>query len=166
MKDMGKEKPATDVERQRVYTMIKFQFPSVKLPDIEDLKVVHSRKTGRISQIISGKRILFHLRPMDGRYLPTLEGAEFLLSNGLKTNIVVATEEAVPFVSIGKSLFNKHVKKVTGNIFPNSEVMITDEKGKLIAVGTSQQPGYAMMELNNGVAVKTKHYYKTSPKTH
>ncbi len=151
----------TPAERVKIAMMLRFQFPEIQSVDIHDLKITRSKKSKRINEIYSGKKLLFSLRPMDGRFVPTMAGAEFLLNAGVKSNIVVATKEAVPFVSQGKSLYNRHVLETTDNVFPNSEVLVLDPERNLIAVGTSLQPSYAMVQLDRGVAVKIKHYYKT-----
>lgn len=148
------------VELAKILTTLEYQFPEIKIYEIPKISVSRSKKTKRVNEVYSGEHLLFTLRPMDGRFIPTMEGGRFLMEKGLKTNIVVAMEEAVPFVSKGKSLFNKHVQKTTENVTPNSEVLVLDPKGNLIAVGTSQHPSYAMEQLDNGVAVKVKHYQK------
>ncbi|RMG22916.1 MAG: hypothetical protein D6732_25225 [Methanobacteriota archaeon] len=150
----------TDAERVKIKTVLRFQFPELNDVEIPNLRISRSKKTKRVNEIYSGEKLLFSLRPMDGRYIPTMSGGEFLLKNGLRSHLVVAMEEAVPFVSQGKSLYNRHVLESSENISPNSEVLVLDPQRNLIAVGTSKHPSYAMVQLDYGVAVKVKHYYK------
>jgi uncharacterized protein with predicted RNA binding PUA domain len=139
------------------------QFPGIKTDLIfEDIEIEVSRKTRRIKHVydssVGQKILLFSLRTSDGRLLPSMEAARRILLSGYLGNRVFMNEESTPYVSKGKSAFCKHVVKVDGNIYPQSEVFLVDNQGKLIAVGTSVQPGYAMLQLQSGIAVKPRQH--------
>jgi len=67
------------------------------------------------------------------------------------------SSDAVPFVRDGKSAFSKFVVDADEKIRPYDEVLITDEKGNLIATGTALMNRREMLSFREGVAVKTRH---------
>ncbi|MHA2171114.1 MAG: PUA domain-containing protein [Candidatus Kariarchaeaceae archaeon] len=153
----------SQLQRSQISTVLMAQFPTIKTDLIlNDIEIEVSRKTRRIKQVYESnmgqKILLFSLRTSDGRFLPSMEGARRILQSGYKGNRVFMNEESVPFVSKGKSAFCKHVIKVDENIYPQSEVFLVDPQGNLIAVGTSVQPGYAMLQLQSGIAVKPRQH--------
>jgi conserved protein with predicted RNA binding PUA domain len=155
-------KDLSSYDKEKVKNTLKMQFPSVDFQGlVEDKlsKIQHSRKTGRITYIYYDKQLLFSLRTSDGRFQPSYFGGKFLLENGLINQKVICSDESVEFIKAGKSLYCKHVVSVDVEIKPQSEVMVTDISGNLLAVGVAVQPGYAMLDLESGVAVKIKHYY-------
>ena len=72
--------------------------------------------------------------------------------------MIEAPNDAAPFVSEGKSAYCKHITKVDDNIIPEIEVLLMSEENTLLAIGTAVQPGYAMLQLESGIAVKSKHH--------
>ncbi len=160
---MARTQTPTPSDINRIAHVLKFQFPSADFKSLlahDDLRVSYSKKTKRINHIFLGDTMLFSLRATDGRFIPTIHGAKHLLDMGLSDNIIKVADEAVDFVKRGKSLYNRHVLEILGEISPNSEVVLVDSSMNLLAVGTAMHPGYAMLELNHGVAVKPKHYFK------
>ncbi|MCY3411354.1 MAG: pseudouridine synthase [Candidatus Heimdallarchaeota archaeon] len=143
--------------QRKIVASLSMQYPGIDFSGFAfDLQ--RSRKTGRIRSILLNNILLFSLRTHDGRYLPTIDGARFLLQQGFEHNRVYIKDEAVPFVSQGKSAYCKHVVKVDDHIYPELEVFVCSLEGELCGVGTAVQPGYAMMELDSGIAVKIKHH--------
>ena len=142
------------IEKIRQNLMV--QFPGLDL-DTDDLTIDISRKTGRIRSIYKEGMLLFSLRTHDGKLIPTYLGGEYLIANGFIKNRVYVNDIATPFILEGKSAFCKHITKVDENIFPESIVLLMDEKDELLAIGIAVQPGYAMIDLEAGVAVRTKH---------
>ena len=133
------------------------QYEGVKF-EFANLNITISRKTKRIKLVCDGDNQLFSLRVNDGRLLPTMEGGRYLIANGYQKNRVFVNSDAAPFVSEGKSAFCKHIVKVDDNIIPEIEVLLMSEDNKLLATGTAVQPGYAMLQLDAGIAVKSKHH--------
>lgn len=65
----------------------------------------YSRRTGRIKSFSIDNQLAGTLRT-DGGIALTVSGAAILMKNPLfKTNCVIPVDEAVPFVSEGRSLF-------------------------------------------------------------
>ncbi len=147
----------TSAQTKKIYQTLNFQYEGINFR-FTDINIIISRKTKRIKIIKNGDIQLFSLRTNDGRLLPTMDGGRYLLENGYKKNRVVVNNDAAPFVSKGKSAFCKHVIKVDDNIVPEIEVLLMSENNRLLAIGTAVQPGYAMLQLDTGIAVKSKHH--------
>jgi uncharacterized protein with predicted RNA binding PUA domain len=151
------------VQKERIKAVLGVQFPGFDSSRIlNNIEITISRKTKRIREIHEvdkeKKSLLFVLRPNDGHFLPTLYGAQRMIAEGYEGSRVIMSKDSSEFVKKGKSAFCKHVVKVDSNIQPNSQVFLMDPDLKLLAVGTAIQPGYAMLDLKSGVAVKPRKY--------
>lgn len=150
-------------QNSKINSSLKYQFSSIKLVNlIDNIKLQISRKTRRIKGIFkiidNENKLLFSFRPNDGRFLPSFQAGKLILQSGYSKNRVIIDDEAIPFVKNGKSVFCKYIIKADDDIFPGSEVFILDIKQNLIAIGTAIQPSFALLELNSGTGIKTKHY--------
>ncbi|OLS18848.1 MAG: tRNA-guanine(15) transglycosylase [Candidatus Heimdallarchaeota archaeon LC_2] len=153
------------VQFNRIKSILEVQFPNLKVKQIlVNIDIVLSRKTNRIKEVNeiseNKKLLLFALRPNDGHLIPSLYGAQKILDTGYEGNRVIMSNDSCPFIQQGKSAFCKHVVEVDHNVIPNSEVFILNPNRELIAIGTALQPGYAMLQMQSGIAVKTKKYKK------
>ena len=122
-----------------------------------DIKFEISRKTGRLRRIYIGKDILGTIRAEDGMFVPAGLGAE-RLKNVLKklSYRVVVSNDAVPFISEGKSVFSRFVIDADREIRPYDEVLIVDSSDKLVGTGRCMLNYDEMMDFKDGVAVKTR----------
>ena len=121
------------------------------------VRVVFSRRTGRIRHIYLGGRLLATLRPKDGMFSLTLAGAKRLLSGVDPPRLWVrVSNDVASFVADGKSVFAKHVVAADSEIRPEEEVTVLDEDGKLLAVGRAVLTGKEMLAFKRGVAVKVR----------
>jgi uncharacterized protein with predicted RNA binding PUA domain len=123
---------------------------------LADLQLEFSRRTGRIKNFSIDGKLVATLRT-DGGLALTIFGAQYLLdrNNAFSVNCVAPVQEAVPFVSEGRSLFCRHVDKCGSNIKAGSDVAIVDG-GKVIAVGVSLLAEPLMKKYTRGVAVKVR----------
>lgn len=121
------------------------------------VKVVFSRRTGRIRHIYLDEELLATLRPRDGMFSLTLAGAKRLLKgvDPLRLWVKVPNDVAC-FVADGKSVFAKHVVGSDPEIRPQEEVIVVDEDGSLVAVGRAVLTGREMLAFKRGVAVKVR----------
>ncbi|HDM26901.1 MAG TPA: hypothetical protein ENG27_01135, partial [Candidatus Bathyarchaeota archaeon] len=79
----------------------------------EGVKLVYSKRTGRVRHIYLEGRLLATLRPTDGLLSLTLDGAKRLMeANGRRRYWVKVSREASPYVARGRSVFAKHVVDV------------------------------------------------------
>ncbi|AIF82535.1 prefoldin alpha subunit [Candidatus Nitrososphaera evergladensis SR1] len=123
------------------------------------MKFEYSRKTGRIKNFSIDGALAATLRT-DGGLALTVEGAQFFVNNSraFLENCVVPAEEAVPFVSEGRSLFCRHVTWCGSNVKAGSDIAVLDKKenGSVIAVGIAILGAGLMNKFSKGVAVKVR----------
>ncbi len=106
----------------------------------KDLELEYSRKTGKIKNFSIDEKLIGTFRT-DGGIALTIDGANFFLKQkGFQSNCVVPVEDAIPFVSEGRSLFVKHVLKCGENVKSGSEVAVVDKNESVLAVGRSLLP--------------------------
>lgn len=141
---------------EKIKQNLMVQYPGIVL-NTGDFEIKISRKTGRIKSITKNGVLLFSLRTHDGNFLPTYNGGEFLIASGYRKNRVYVNDVASPFILEGKSAFCRHITLADEDIYPESIVLLMNNNDELLAIGTAVQPGYAMIDLDSGVAVRTKH---------
>jgi len=121
----------------------------------------YSRRTGRIKSFNFDNLLAGTLRT-DGGIALTLSGAEKLMKNPIfKINCVIPIKEAVPFVSVGRSLFCKHVKWCGSNVRVGSDVVVIDDSEKILAVGRARIASNMMKGFDAGVAVRVRQGIKS-----
>ncbi|MEM2127200.1 MAG: PUA domain-containing protein [Candidatus Bathyarchaeia archaeon] len=123
----------------------------------EGVTFTHSERTGRIRHIYLNQTLLASIRPNDGLITLTIAGAERIkdLIKDLGLYVKVG-DEAAEFISMGRSVFAKHVLEAGGRIRPGDEVIVVDEGGNILAVGTALLSGDEMLSFKAGVAVKVR----------
>ncbi|HEY8140840.1 MAG TPA: PUA domain-containing protein [Nitrososphaera sp.] len=126
-----------------------------------DMMFEFSRRTGRIKNFSIAGALAGTLRT-DGGIALTISGAQCLLdrSDQFAQNCIVPVEEAVPFVSEGRSLFCRHVGHCGPNVKVGSDVALTHE-ARVIAVGVSLFSSDLMKQYSRGVAVKVRQGIKS-----
>ena len=149
-----------DVEdREKISSIADYQFGSGagKALFPGNVKIVKSRKTGKIRHVYEGETLIATLRATDSVFVLDREGARRLHSHmKYPKNRVVVNADADPFAREGKSIFAKFVIDCDINIRSNEEVLIVNEKDDLIAFGKSILCGHEIMDFNTGQAVKTR----------
>lgn len=144
--------------RRQFSVMLDYEFgvgTSKALPKTS-LKFVYSKRSDRLKQVMHGDRLFATIRP-NGIISPTFYGASLLIkSKAYAQNSVVVDQDAVKFVSEGKSVFCKFVKEVGKHVLPSGEVAVLDPAGNVIAVGSARIHGDFMRTFKAGVAVKVR----------
>lgn len=126
-----------------------------------DLSFSYSRRTGRIKSFGINDHLVGTLRS-DGGIALTIYGASILLKDSsFKQNCIIPKEEAVPFVSEGRSLFCKHIEWFGSNINIGSEVVVVDKNNVVIAVGKSVLSQSQLKGRIGDVAVKIREGIKS-----
>ncbi len=116
-----------------------------------------SRKTGRIRHIYSRNRLIATLRPKDGYLALTLHGASIILSRvNIPSSLVVVQTDVSDAIKAGGDVFSKHVARANHDLRPGEEVIVTDEDGSLLGVGSAVLSGRDMAAFRRGVAVKLR----------
>ncbi|MEM0057367.1 MAG: PUA domain-containing protein [Candidatus Bathyarchaeia archaeon] len=123
----------------------------------ENVEIVYSKRTGRIRYVyLNGKR-LATLRPMDGFFSLSIEGAKRIVEDRIPAKcIVMVKNEVSKFIAEGGDVFAMHVVKADGEIRPRDEVIVVNEKGEVLAVGKAVLSGDEMIAFKTGVAVKVR----------
>jgi 7-cyano-7-deazaguanine tRNA-ribosyltransferase len=114
-------------------------------------------KGGKIRQVWVDDKPLCSVRASDGFIILNREGA-IRVHSALKfprLRVVVA-DEAVPFVQKGRDVFAKHVIDADPEIRPAEEVLVVDQKDRLVATGKAVLTGEEMKVFKVGVAVKVR----------
>ncbi|HEX6067426.1 MAG TPA: PUA domain-containing protein [Nitrososphaera sp.] len=122
----------------------------------KNLNFEFSRRTGRIKNFSLDGKLLATLRT-DGGLALTIDGARHFVQNSkqFRQNCVVPVDDAVPFVSEGRSLFCRHVQWSGQNVRAGSDVAVLDGDG-VIAVGVAVLGSALMNRFSRGVAVKVR----------
>ena len=123
----------------------------------DDAQIVLSRRTGRIRHIYFKDELLATLRPTDGMFSLTVEGASRLFKRAKPRRLWVKVQkDAEPFVAQGKSVFAKYVIDSDKEIRPREEVTVIGESNRVLAVGKAVLTGPEMQAFKHGVAVKVR----------
>ena len=147
--------------RARSIANYQFNSPVGHLLFPDGCTVELSRRTGNLRRVLQGALVLATIRAHDGRVVLTMAGAQRLhqLLPFPRLRVVVM-QEVSPFISEGRSVFAKHVKKVDPELRAGDEALIVNEKNELLAVGATHLSPQEMIEISRGVAVKTRHSSK------
>lgn len=145
---------------QRIRSTADYQFGKeigIKLfPD--SVKIIFSRNTGRIRHVCLDGERLATLRPTDGFFSLSIEGAKRLTKNTrLAKCFVSVRSDVVKFIGEGGDVFAAHIVEACDDIRSKDEVVVLDENGKVLAVGRAVLSGKEMRVFKRGVAVKVRH---------
>ena len=115
------------------------------------------RTRGRVRQVWLGSNILCTIRASDGFIVLNCKGAE-LVHAALKYPRlrVTVTDEAAPFVAMGRTVFAGHVIEADPEIRPAEEVLVVDRSDRLLASGKALLNGEEMLAFKVGKAVKVR----------
>jgi len=123
----------------------------------DNVEFVLSR-TRRISQIKDGEKRIATLRSFDGMFTLGIEGAKRLHQLMKYPRLrVVMNEESSEFIRKGETAFCKHVLDVDPAIRAYDEVIVVDEKDRLLATGRAMLAAEEIISFKQGVAVKVRH---------
>lgn len=141
--------------RRQVEGLLAWEYGSVVAEALSaTVRGERSRRTGRLRTIVAQGRPSFVVGT-DGIARPTFFGAGELaplLTEG-RGRVVVA-EDAVPFVSRGRSLFSRFVVGADPSLSPDQTALLVDRRDALLAVGRLQLAPHEMPRLARGVAVR------------
>ncbi len=123
-----------------------------------NVRVTYSEKTGRIRYVHLDDQRLATLRPTDGLFSLSLDGAKRLLeaTSKARRNVVVVRNEVSDFIRKGGDVFAAHVTRVSDEVRSKDEIIVADEKMELLAVGRAVLSGQEMRAFKRGVAVKVR----------
>lgn len=125
----------------------------------ERLAIERSKNTGKIRYIYLDGTLVLVLRPEEGFFSLSLEGATIV--NGLELerpiNGIMVPNDVAEFIKDGKNVFAKHVLDPWPGIRPAQELYVCDEKRNVVGVGKAILSGNDMRFFKRGMAVKMRH---------
>ena len=123
----------------------------------EGVTISYSRRTGRIRYVHLGSKRLATMRPTDGLFSLSIEGAQRIAkSEGSLECFVTVKDEVSEFIAKGGDVFAVHVLKTDDDVRARAEVIVIDEKGRALAVGQAVLSSQEMRVFKRGVAVKIR----------
>ncbi len=121
------------------------------------IRIVKSKKTGKIRNVYCDEKHVLSMRANDGMFTLKIEGARLLHKSFKYPKLrVIIDKDAVPFIMDGKSVFAKFVKDCDPDLRPLDECLIVDEKDELLAVGRCILNREEMLAFQYGMAAKTR----------
>ncbi len=127
----------------------------------KDFRFEYSKRTGRIRNFSINHRLVATLRTDGGLAITIFGATEFLRSQLFRQNCIIPTEQVIPFVREGRSLFCKHVEWCGSNVKVRSDVAIVDRVYRVIAVGRALIGCNHMKNYHKGIAVKVRQGIKS-----
>ena len=122
-----------------------------------EVRIVYSKRTGKICHIYLGKELLATLRPTTGLFVLALAGAKRMMREVKPPRLwVKIQDDAESFVAKGRSVFAKHVIDADSEIRPQEEVIVLNGKDEILAVGRALLSGKEMKFFSRGVAVRVR----------
>ncbi len=141
-------------------SVLTYQFGSEAKLAFSDPRVETSKSTGMPRNVYDGGVRVGMIRPGDGLFVPSIEGAKRLLRVLPRPRgRVVVAEEAADMVSRGTSVFTQFVEDADPSIRPYTEVMIVDPGDRLLATGKTILSAFEVPEFPPGqVFVRVRHH--------
>src|SRR4030042_821545 len=125
------------------------------------IHIVKSKRTGKIRNIICDGSHVVSVRAEAGLFTLKLDGGR-RLHRRLKYPLlrVVVTDDAVPFIKEGKSVFAKFVSECDPDLRPYDECLIVDEHDMFLGIGRTILTRNEMLTFRHGMAVTTRESIK------
>lgn len=130
------------------------------------VEVRRSPSTGRVREVYVDGVLVGTIRATDNFFVPTLEGARRLLAILPHPRLrVVVPEEVAKYVTLGRTVFCKHVVEADPEIRAGDEVVVVDTDGNLVAIGRAVLGGREILSKKAGKAVKVRKGVRREDKT-
>lgn len=157
--DIAPGKGAMDIDMLRCRAVLDMQFGcgAADVLDGKKVEFVKSRNTGKIRNVIVDGSHAFSMRARDGRLTLKMEGARLLSQVLAPPRMrVVVEDEPAEFSAKGANVFAKFVADCDPDIRPGDDVIVTNTKGEIAAVGRAQMNREEMLAFDRGIAVRVK----------
>jgi len=161
----GRPGPA-DLDAWRVRAVADMQFGRGAADALfsNPLKIVKSRKTGRIRNVMSDGRHVVSMRAHDGLFTLKLAGARRLHAAFSPPSMrVIVDAETAPFYRAGANVFAKFVRGADPDLRPGDEVIVVDPADAIIATGQARMNAEELRSFRRGVAVRVREGVPLSP---
>jgi 7-cyano-7-deazaguanine tRNA-ribosyltransferase len=148
-----------DFDRRRISAVADMQFGRGASEALFSgtLRIVKSKRTGKIRNIVCDGSHVASMRAEDGLFTLKIDGG-LRLHKRMKYPLlrVMVTDDAVPFIQEGKSLFAKFVSDCDPDLRPFDECLMVDRHDTLLGIGRTLLARPEMLSFRHGVAVKTR----------
>ncbi len=122
-----------------------------------DVKIIKSKNTGKIRNVVVDGKHVASLRAEDGLFTLKLDGGIRLHRYFKPLHMrVVVNEDSAQFNRGGRNVFSKFVLDCDGNIRPGDEVLIVDEGDNFLAVGRALMNCWEMKKFKKGMCIKVR----------
>lgn len=150
---------ATPIQLRKLIGVANYQF-GMRVGQIlfkPATRIACSRKTGRIRHIYRGQKLVATLKPTDGLLALTVHGANLLLKQmkAIPNNVTIQNDVS-DFIKKGGDVFARHVASAPRDLRPSDEVIVTNQDGQLLGVGSALLSGEDMMHFKRGVAIRIR----------
>jgi 7-cyano-7-deazaguanine tRNA-ribosyltransferase len=163
---LSSEKPrerGLDFDKRRISAVADMQFGlgASEALFTGKLRIVKSKKTGKIRNIFCNTVHVVSIRAEDGLFTLKLAGGRLLHTRMQYPLLrVVVVDDAVPFIKEGKSVFAKFVSDCDPNLRPYDECLLVDQQDVFLGIGRTLLTRQEMLTFRYGVAVKTRESIK------
>jgi predicted RNA-binding protein (TIGR00451 family) len=121
------------------------------------VKISFSKRTGRIRYIFLEEKRLATMRPTDGFFSLSIEGAKRIVEITPSARCFITVKDDIAkFIIEGGDVFAAHVVEADVEIRPKDEVVVLDSSRRVLAVGRAVLSGKEMKAFRRGVAVKVR----------
>ena len=159
LRGMGEPAGPLDIDMLRARAVADMQFGEGAADVLVRGKVelVTSPRTGKIRNVLSDGEHVLSMRAHDGMFTLKLAGARRLHDAWKAPRMrVVVNEDAVPFVSVGKSAFAKFVTDMDAELRPGDECLVVGPGDELLGVGQTHMNRREALTFRKGAAAKVR----------
>jgi len=141
--------------RRQVEALLSLEYGRVIAEElVRSVQGERSRRTGRLRSVGRAGRTWFVVGT-DGVVRPTFHGgAQLATLLGEGRGRVVASDDAAPFVTAGRSLFARFVVAADPALAPDQTALVVDRSDTVLAVGRLLLAPHEMGHFQRGVAVR------------
>jgi 7-cyano-7-deazaguanine tRNA-ribosyltransferase len=148
-----------DLDLARVRAVSDYQFGPGAADALLNGKVAiaKSRTTGKIRTVAVDDEHILSMRAPDGFFTLRPDGAKRLMAAlPLPRLRVIVNADSVPFNQEGKNVFCGFVLDADPDLVPMDEVIVVDERDKMVAIGRALLTRNEMLAFKKGLAVKVR----------
>ena len=122
-----------------------------------DVKIIKSKNTGKIRNVVVDGKHVASLRAEDGLFTLKLDGG-IRLHGYFKPPYmrIIVSEDSAQFNREGRNVFAKFVLDCDENIRPGDEVLIVDARDNFLAVGRALMNCWEMKHFKKGMCIKVR----------
>ncbi|MDD1768648.1 MAG: tRNA guanosine(15) transglycosylase TgtA, partial [Methanomassiliicoccales archaeon] len=156
---IARGKSKFDIDMARIRAVADYQFGKGAASILFDgeVKLVKSKTTERIRNVLLDGKHILSMRANDGFYTLRPEGAERLRSGFPSPKLrVIVDKDSAEFNREGKNVFCGFVLDCDEEIRPFDEVIVVDESDKMVAIGRAMLTREEMLAFEKGLAVKVR----------